>query len=216
MLTALTTFNPFYWILRWVMMGHAFNRVESAIQECRAQLKNIQGKDDESNATKKELGDAILEFESARPALVENIVKQSMVLLFSLASVVIVHYFMPDPQQSLGAFLEKYEGVTTGLVTGWFVITFASVKRIFLRDATFITFFMFSAFSIIWALIGLNVFYTNPNPLAGIGLLVIVFAWTASAMYDNMDCLRTGLDEAALRFYQSPQRGGLGVKIVNN
>ena len=193
----LTTFNPFFLILRWTIGVNTFYRIDDAVKM----------------AVREEKKDLEKEFEDMAEGLVGNFVKQSIVLAVALGAVLVVHFGVPNAKDQLAGFLDDHSKMINGLVVAWFVISFGSVKKMFLSDATIVTFFMFGAFSIVWALMGLNDIYTQEPILREIGLTVTVFAWIASAMYDNMDFLKAGLDEAALDYYLQA-KSALKVSIV--
>ena len=154
------------------------------------------------------------EFQDAQNGLIDNTIKHSLVLVNVLATILMVHFGLENPGSELANFLEKYEALTMGMIGGWFFITFASVRKLFMTDGLILTYFMFSAFSMIMTLLSMDVVYTEPPTLQVIGLTIAIFSWVASAMYDNVDCLRTGLDEEALAYYRRAKTA-LNVKLVN-
>ena len=188
--------NPFFLILRYTIAKNTFHQLKLAKEKAESEKKDL-----------------LKEFEEIESGLIGNVLKQSFILMLMIASILLVHFFVKDSQKTLSGFLDNYKNIITGLITGWFVVTFASVKKMFIADATAVTFFMFASFSIVWSLIGLNIIYNQPHILKEIGLLVIVFAWIASAMYDNVDYLRAGLDEAALEYYQQAKKA-LKVEVI--
>ena len=108
--------------------------------------------------------------------------------------------------------------IATGLTVAWFVVTFSSVKEIFLDSATVLTYFMFTAFTLPWMAVTLAVAASPELGMAEkvITSVAVVFAWVAAAIYDSLDLLRGNMDELAVEFFKRGAHGLLSVEIEKN
>jgi len=141
-----------------------------------------------------------------------NTHKQGWVLTLSL---ILAGWYVitVGPEQALAN--ETLKDIAAGLTVAWFVITFSSVKELFLDSATVLTYLMFAAFTIPWFTIAIaNV--ASPATSVSEKVLTcttILFAWAAAAIYDSLDLLRGNMDELAMEYFRQGTRGDLAVKL---
>lgn len=83
------------------------------------------------------------------------------------------------------------------------MITFASVKKMFVSDASIVTTFMFFVFTSAKGLLFVQAGYMADQRTATLVRLMLVAGWISSEIYDNMDFLKNGLDELAMDFYKA-------------
>jgi len=131
--------------------------------------------------------------------ILDNIDKHRKVLWVNFIGGYMVFTSLSDnsPEQ-LSALISVL--MAPAFITGgaWFAITFGGVPQKLLDAALIITFWMFSAFTLSLTTMSIVAYYIlNGEILMLIVLLFINFAVIISAiLYDNIDGLKVGLDEA--------------------
>jgi hypothetical protein len=91
--------------------------------------------------------------------------------------------------------------MTPAFITGgaWFAISFGGVPKKLIDIAVDITFWMFSAFTISLTTMVITLSFIANWALVSVFSFIISGIFIASILYDNIDGLKAGLDEALLR-----------------
>ena len=184
-------YNPLYWLLKVTVGLNTFARLQVAINHA----------EEEDN---KEVLD---ELRDAWEGLNGNIAKQAAVLAVSICAMLFCGSGI-DPQDPMSGNITIIAGFYIG---AWYVITFASVKKMFVSDATITTFFMFFVFTTAKGLLFVQAQSMSDPRVTLVVQTMLVAGWITSAIYDNMDFLKNGLDDLAMTFYKESLKklGGL-------
>ncbi len=151
-------------------------------------------------------------------SIVRNVNKQGWIL--TIAFVLSAWYIIENGPMAI--FNDSVIlAIAGGLTVAWFVITFSSIKELYIDDATDLTFLMFTAFTVPWTLIATSSIIAAATgqlawSVATMYTTIIVFAWVAAAKYDTLDLVRGNLDELALEFYQRGVGGRGGIRVKNS
>jgi len=101
-------------------------------------------------------------------------------------------------------------GFVTLMGVAWYVISFGAVPKAFLKTAFMVTFFLFLAFGVSLVLVAevLAVMLWPVSHTLVIWIIIAVFAvYVASIVYDTMDLLKAGVEDASFRFYRVGKPG---------
>lgn len=131
--------------------------------------------------------------------ILENVAKHRIVLWVNLVGGYVCYTSLLDMDinqlNTIANILLAPAFITGG---AWFAITFGGVPNKLLDIALMVTFWLLSAFSLSLTMMGIVLFFVVDGniPLLMVILFINFSVILAAIMYDNIDCLKIGLDEA--------------------
>ena len=130
----------------------------------------------------------------------DNSNKHRWVLWINVFLAALVYYGLSDvPIEEMSTIVSSL--MAPAFITGgaWFAISFGGVPVKLLDRAVDITFWTFSAFTVSLSTMAVAVYFVTNIYLASVFVLIIVTVIISSILYDNVDGLKVGLDEALLK-----------------
>lgn len=131
--------------------------------------------------------------------ILDNVAKHRLVLWVNLlGGSLVYHSLVGSTPEQLSALINVL--LAPAFITGgaWFAITFGGVPEKLLDAALIITFWMLSAFSLSLTTMGVAVYFSLNGSwmLLSVILFINLSVILSAIMYDNIDGLKVGLDEA--------------------
>ncbi|GEM_PF-6037229 len=200
--------SPLGWLLKNTIARRNLTALESA-------LEKVDGGNDPETGNKlndEQISKLKNDFTGMISDLIGNTNKQGWVLF---VSIMLSSWYVYQAGADAALANKMLESIASGLTVAWFVITFASVKKLFLDSATVLTFLMLNAFTNAWMTIVIAII-VSPHVLLSEKVLIvttIISAWAAAAVYDSLDLLRGNMDELAVSFYKKATTSSLRVNV---
>ena len=110
----------------------------------------------------------------------------------------------------LGIIAAIVVGIATTMGVAWYVISFGAVPERYMDTAMRVTFWMFFAFCsslVLMVEVAIVVSWGISKAVALWIFAIAIAAYISSILYDTMDLLKAGIDEASMKFYRVGARG---------
>jgi len=130
----------------------------------------------------------------------DNIVKHRKVLWLNVGSAILVIITLRSAESAIvGSLINALIAPVMVMGTAWFAVSFGGVPTKLMKVAMSITFWLFTAFTVSLTTMFLAVGFVSPLTIWPVLLLVYMSAIISCILYDTVDGLKVGLDDAQLK-----------------